>query len=258
LEVFDGEYLSTGAFFGLCLTRKSLIQKGLSIMFIDDRAFLRLHIEAVWGVQLPQLDHNDVSLLPGSLLPSWRLCAAEVAEGRVCIWRPDVDAAQRKELLARLDEALLLPSSDTPPPGISREVAFRLAAEPAIDFADAWRVARLLVPDDHALIEAFEPDSAAYFLQPECHPAIGVIVDGRLCSIAHSSRRTREACELGINTLSDARRKGYALAATVAWSAALLQEGLTPIYSALATNAPSLKLAGAAGYREIARAVTLE
>jgi predicted GNAT family acetyltransferase len=85
-----------------------------------------------------------------------------------------------------------------------------------------------------------------------------VLVDGRLCSIAHSSRRTREACELGINTLPEARRKGYALAATVAWSAAIVQEGLTPIYSALATNTPSLNLACAAGYREIARAVTLE
>jgi len=227
-------------------------------MFIDGRAFLRLHVEAVWGVQLPPLDHNDVSLLPGSLLPSWRLFAAEVAEGRVCIWRPDVDEAQREELLVRLNEVLLLPSSDPPLPGINREVAFRLTAEPLIEFAVALRAARPLAPDDHALIEAFEPDSAAYFLQPECRPAIGVIVDGRLCSIAHSSRRTREACELGINTLPEARRKGYALAATVAWSAAIVQEGLTPIYSALATNAPSLKLAGAAGYREIARAVTLE
>jgi hypothetical protein len=191
-------------------------------------------------------------------LPSWRLYAAEVATGRVCIWRPDVDEAQREELLVRLNEAFLLPSSNTPLPGINCEVAFRLTAEPIIEFSAAQRVARFLIPDDHALIEAFEPGEAAYFLQPECRPAIGVIVDGRLCSIAHSSRRTREACELGINTLPDARRRGYALAATVAWSAAILQEGLTPIYSALATNAPSLKLAGAAGYREIARAATIE
>lgn len=227
-------------------------------MFIGDRAFLRLHVEAVWGVQLPPLDHNDVSLLPGSPLPSWRLCAAEVAEGRVCIWRPDVDEAQREELLVRLNEALLLPSSNPPLPEINREVAFRLAAEPVIEFADAWRVARPLTPDDHELIEAFEPGSAAYFLQPECRPAIGVIVDGRLCSIAHSSRRTREACELGINTLPEARRKGYALAATIAWSAAIVQEGLTPIYSALATNTPSLNLACVAGYREVVRAATIE
>lgn len=227
-------------------------------MFIDDRAFLRLHVEAVWGVQLPPLTQNEVTLLPGSLLPSWRLCAAEVAEGRICIWRPDVDEAQREELLARLSEALLLPSSSSPLSGISREVAFRLAAEPLIEFAAARRVARPLTPADHALIETFEPGSAAYFLQPACRPAIGVLVDGRLYSIAHSSRRTREACELGINTLPEARRKGYALAATVAWSAALVQEGLTPIYSALATNTPSLKLADAAGYREVARAATIE
>ena len=76
--------------------------------------------------------------------------------------------------------------------------------------------------------------------------------------MAHSSRRTTEACELGIDTLPEARRRGYALAATVVWSAAIRAEGLTPIYSALAENTASLRLAAAAGYREFARGVTLK
>lgn len=227
-------------------------------MLLTDRAFLRLHVEAVWGVQLPPLEQNEVTLLPGSTLPTWRLCAAEIAEGRIYIWRPDVDEAQRRALFARLDEALLLPSTSTPSPGIGREVALRLSAEPIIDLAAARLVARLLTSNDYALIETFEPGSAASFLLPECRPLIGTVIDGSLVSVAHSSRRTREACELGIDTLPEARRKRYALAATVLWSAAIVQEGLTPIYSASAHNTSSLNLAGAAGYRELARATLIE
>jgi predicted GNAT family acetyltransferase len=79
-------------------------------------------------------------------------------------------------------------------------------------------------------------------------------VDGRLLALAHSSRRTAQACELGIDTLPEARRRGYALAATMLWTRAILDEGLIPFYSALAENSTSLALAAAAGYREFARA----
>ena len=228
-------------------------------MIVSDCTLLRYHIEAVWGIQLPPLEQkNDVTVLLRDALPDWRLCAAEIADGRICTWRSDVGETERGKLLARLDEALLLPSTSTPPLGVSREVAFRLAAEPVIDLAAASRVARLLTPADYALIEVFESGSAAEFLQPECRPLIGVVVGGRLLSVAHSSRRTPEACELGINTLPEARRRGYALAATSVWSAAITQEGLTPIYSAFAVNTPSLNLAVAAGYREFARVATVE
>jgi len=57
---------------------------------------------------------------------------------------------------------------------------------------------------------------------------------------------------LGIDTLPAARRKGYALAATILWAHTVLQEGLVPLYSAFANNAPSLRLAAAAGYRAFA------
>jgi predicted GNAT family acetyltransferase len=85
-----------------------------------------------------------------------------------------------------------------------------------------------------------------------------VVVAGRLLSLAHSSRRTAEACELGIDTLPEARRRGYALAATVVWSATIRAEGLTPIYSAFAENTASLRLAEAAGYRAFVRGLTLK
>ncbi|HEY1348875.1 MAG TPA: GNAT family N-acetyltransferase [Ktedonobacteraceae bacterium] len=226
-------------------------------MFLDDRTLLRLHVEAVWGVQLPPVAGLDLTLLPESARPDWRLYAAGIAGSTIAIWRPDVPTAERAELLARLCEIGSLPPDDVLPPGIDHEVALRLAVEPTMALAVAWRIARVLTPADRALLEQFEPDSAAYYLQEERRPLIGVVVAGQLVSVAHSSRRTAQACELGIHTLAQARRRGYALAATIVWSTALRQEGLVPIYSALAENTASLKLARAAGYREFAHALTL-
>lgn len=227
-------------------------------MLIDGRALLRLHIEAVWSVKLPPIEQNELILLPESLLPAWKLCAAELAAKRIYIWRTHIEAAEREELLTRLYKVLPLPINSPLPPGISREVAFRLEAAPAISLEAAGRKARPLTDDDYALVEAFEPGEAEYYFRPERRPLMGVVVDGHLLSVAHSSRRTAEACELGIDTLPEARRRGYALAATVVWSAAVQQEGLVPIYSALADNLASLNLAVAAGYREFARAIILE
>lgn len=224
----------------------------------DNRILLRLHVEAVWGVQLPPIERNELTLLPEGARPDWRLCAADIAEGRVYIWRPGIESEEREELLSRLREVPTLPAGSPSPRGMSREIAFRLEAAPVITLEAARQLARLLTPDDYTLIETFEPGSAASYLKAECRPLIGIVVDGRLLSVAHSSRRTAEACELGIDTLPQARRRGYALAATVAWSAAIQREGLVPIYSAMAENTASLNLAFAAGYREFARAVTLE
>jgi len=124
--------------------------------------------------------------------------------------------------------------------------------------AAAHHVARLLTPDDQALVDIFDPGEVEYYFHPDRRPLIGVIVEGRLLSLAHSSRRTAQACELGIDTLPMARRKGYALAATLLWAAEVTQEGLVAFYSASAENTASLALASAAGYRAFARAATVE
>jgi hypothetical protein len=127
-----------------------------------------------------------------------------------------------------------------------------------MSIADAQHVARLLTPDDQDLVELFDPGEVSYYFHPDRRPLIGVIVEGRLFSLAHSSRRTAEACELGIDTLLEARRKGYALAATLLWAAEVTQEDLVAFYSASAENTASLGLASAAGYRAFARAATIE
>ena len=228
-------------------------------MSSEDRAFLRLHVMAVWGVTMPRRFEDDLTLTPASDQPFWRLCAAELAEERILIWRADTTEAQRAAALARL--AATVATNDQPlqrPPGIQREVALRLDAEPRLSIEEAQRMARPLTRTDADLIDEFWPGEAEDALRPEAQPAVGVVVQQRLVSMAHASRRIAGACELGIETQPDARRKGYALAATVAWSQAVIAEGLTPIYSASAHNTASLRLAEAAGYRVVARVTLVE
>ena len=227
-------------------------------MVVTPRALLRLHIEAVWGVQLPPIAHNTVELLREGIQPPWKLYAADMASSQVAIWRPDVAMPEREALLGRAKEALAFPPIERVAPHTSREVVLHQVAFPTMSVAPAQHVARLLTPDDHAWVERFDPGEVEYYFHPDRRPLIGVIVEGRLLSLAHSSRRTAQACELGIDTLPEARRKGYALAATLLWAAEVTQEDLVPFYSASAENTASLGLASAAGYRAFARAATIE
>ncbi len=228
------------------------------VMVSLQRALLRLHVEAVWNIQLPPILQDDVELLSESSRPSWKLYAAEMDSDRITIWRPDVSVTEREDLLVRVHKALALPPTMSADPGISREIALHQIALPTMSVGASHMLARPLTAHDQVLVETFEPGSAEYYFHPDRRPLIGVIVEGRLLSLAHSSRRTAEACELGIDTLAEARRKGYALAATVLWAASVAQEELVPLYSAFADNTASLRLAAAAGYRIFARAATIE
>jgi RimJ/RimL family protein N-acetyltransferase len=225
-------------------------------LHIDDRTLLRLHIEAVWDVSLPFLTQNDVDLSTGGKLPPWLLYVAQLASERVCIWRPDVDEAARQALLQQAERAFTLSTEEAWARGIGREIAFKFTEQPAMDMELAQQLAHLITPDEYAQVESFEPGAAEYYFAPERRPLYGVSVEGRLLSIAHSSRRTVEACELGIDTVPEARRRGYAIAATLLWTRAIIKERRIPFYSALAENAASLALAHKAGYRAFARGVS--
>jgi len=203
--------------------------------------------------------------------PWWALYLGELtATGeRIRIWRGDVTAGERGALLARGEAALVAEALVS---GVKCEVAFRPLAAPHMTLEAARRLTRPMRRDDPAdyallagvivgdfanentveAVEVAEAVRAAVAAVGE--PLVGVVVDGRLLALAHSSRRTAQACELGIDTLPEARRRGYALAATVAWARLVADAGLAPIYSAFAENAASLALAEAAGYRPFARA----
>jgi RimJ/RimL family protein N-acetyltransferase len=225
-------------------------------MELTDQQLLRLHIEAVWAVQLSDAIQNEIELLPESFLPNWKLCAAKLSDGLVHIWRPDVSVAERAALRSRVNGVMAVPP-EIAIHGVHREVALAQRVSPRIDVEAARRVARLLTEQDRPLVAAFYDDGEDYF-QAELYPFIGVIIDGRLLSLAHSSRRIKGACELGLDTLPEARRKGYALAATILWAHIVAQEGLIPLYSARADNTASLRLADAAGYRAFAHVATFD
>ena len=222
------------------------------------RALLRLHIEAVWGIQLPPITQKTIELRREGSQPPWKLYTADIADERVALWRPDVPALEREGLFERAREAFTASPPEHAALPISREVALHQIASPTMSVAAAQHVACLLTSDDQVLVDIFDPGEVEYYFHPDRRPLIGVIVQGRLLSLAHSSRRTAQACELGIRTLPEARRKGYALAATLLWAASITQEGLVALYSASAENTASLGLAAAAGYRAFAWAVIIE
>ena len=228
---------------------------------------LRLHVEAGWGVRLPPLVAGGVhACLPEGAVPEWAVYVADVGalgerppEGgavRVRIFR-DVDVApDALAPLWRAAEGAL--DADASPPGVTREVALHLAAPSKLELSAARTLARLLGDQDRAAVEEFEPGESWYYLDaPQRMPVIGAFLDGRIAAIAHSSRQTAQACELGVDTAGWARRRGCGLAVTTLWTAGVRDKGLVPLYSAMAENAASLALARAAGYRPFARAAYL-
>jgi hypothetical protein len=226
---------------------------------MTDLEMLRLHVEAGWCVRLPNLAPGDVECRTDGAMPLWKLYVARVGSGEVRCWPPGGPQGEREALVKLAYRALSLSPEGAAEPGVKREVALRQVVPAVITVQGASRVARPLRPADRALVEAFEPGESAYYLDaPERAPVFGAIVEGMLVSVAHSSRRTPAACELGVDTLESARRQGFGLAVTLLWAAAVAAEGLEPIYSARADNTASLALARAAGYRAFARAAYID
>ncbi len=225
---------------------------------LSDRALLRLHVEAVWYLSLPDLHTGDVTL-PDTVQPPWSLYLARLTDGqRVRLWRADVVDTARELLSAQAEAALARsPEEAAVDKHTSREVALARREPPRLDNNAATMIARRLTAVDAELLGEFT-QYVDYYLSEECAPVFGVVEDGRLVCLAHSSRRREHACELGVDTLPDARRHGYALAATVLWAEAVAAEGREPFYSALATNAASLALAHAAGYHPFAHGVSVQ
>ncbi len=73
---------------------------------LDDRTLLRLHLEAVWDIQLPPILQNDIEVLINSKQPPWLLYIAQIANEHIYIWHANVDASTRQALLKRGEDAL--------------------------------------------------------------------------------------------------------------------------------------------------------
>jgi predicted GNAT family acetyltransferase len=212
---------------------------------MTERELLRLHIEAVWNLTLPTLEAALSDFVLPQSSPPWSLYLGTFAQEQVALWHPEVVPEQRRQYLEDARNAGVVWDQAV---RMRREIIFHSPLISPQQQAEARQRARVLGADDADLINAFEAESASYFLDPSKAPCIGVVVDGRLVSIAHSARQTPAACELGINTLPEVRRRGHARAATILWTALVQQQGLVPIYSAFAWNTASLLLAQSIGY----------
>jgi hypothetical protein len=216
---------------------------------VTERTLLRLHIEAVWELTLPPLEETLSEIVLSHsfpILPPWSIYLGTFGGEQVVVWHPRVASEERVELLERAHQASVVWEDRSL--GMRRETVFHAPLVSLEQQTWARQLARVLSTADTGLIDAFESGSAQYFLKPSSSPCIGVVIADRLVSIAHSSRQTSRACELGINTLDGERLHGYAKAATTLWTALVEQQDLVPVYSAFAWNTASLRLADAAGY----------
>lgn len=127
-------------------------------------------------------------------------------------------------------------------------------ARPAPEPRDAgWSSRRATAGDfpvpGSVVPSAFWPDATAFLKHGG-----GVVVekDGQVGAIAFASYRWDDHVEIGIETLPAFRRRGLAAAAAAGMVEAVLDAGLTPVWSCRAENVGSYRLAERVGFRPTA------
>jgi hypothetical protein len=83
--------------------------------------------------------------------------------------------------------------------------------------------------------------------------AAGAVVHGLIVSTAFTTARTPTYVDIGVNTLEQHRRRGFASAAAAVVCRLAIAAGLTPVWSAGEGNEASLKCAARLGFKEAFR-----
>lgn len=80
-------------------------------------------------------------------------------------------------------------------------------------------------------------------------PVAASLAEGRIVSVCFCARSTTRVAEAGVETLTDARRRGHAGRAVTAWAHLVRESGRIPIYSTAWGNLASQGVAGKLGLR---------
>ena len=166
----------------------------------------------------------------GATVPDWLVRrVAEIIEREPCV----ADLSPEPVVMDELQVAL---SEHAP---VSRE-----AGGPAYRFpesiADPGNVAELTEANRDLVRDTFR------WLYDELTgwaPSFAVVEDGLAVSVCYSSRNGIDAAEAGVDTLPDYRGRGYAVAVTAAWAAAIRASGRIPLYSTAWDNLASRAVA---------------
>ncbi|HEY2595240.1 MAG TPA: GNAT family N-acetyltransferase [Chloroflexota bacterium] len=106
------------------------------------------------------------------------------------------------------------------------------------------------VAEERALLASFDAEVAGYGW-----PVYAVMRDGRVVSACVSSREDERGGEAWVQTLPEARGRGYARQTTAAWAHALQDAGKLPFYSFSDDNVASAGVASSLGLRVYLRDV---
>jgi len=186
-----------------------------------------------------------------------RFFLGRTRDGNVWRYRYDLPIELARELdRIVVNEPVATGLDSGPPASADRVIALLRMLAPV---RDVWRGLAYAFPDNAltarptpALAVAVTARNAA-LLQGNftrlrasldaIQPCLAVVEDGMAVSVCHAVRRSGRAAEAGLETLKAYRGKGYAVAATAAWAAAVHGMGLRPLYSTSWDNKASQSVA---------------
>ena len=220
---------------------------------MDDHALMEIRADTLWTYdgRGRMLASNE----PDSR-PAPRLWVGRTRGGHVVRFGATVPDEVARELAKIVEHA---PGGDGLAVPSSMEAALRAVLEqhgpmtewgggPAYRFPDSIAQPGGAVEVTEANVEAVRETHPWLFRDLSTWgPCFVVLRDGVAASICHSSRVGAQACEAGLFTLPEHRGRGYAVAVTAAWGAAVRASGRTPLYSTAWENVASQAVARRVG-----------